>query len=112
MSCNLPFSFNLCVFVHVLGFFFLYVDISFFPCSSFLFPNCYSAISGFKPDNHFVVLQEHPDITARPQSAVDAWRNQNNVMVVGKSIPKPVLDFETSPFPGTWFCAQTRTSER
>jgi hypothetical protein len=44
--------------------------------------------------------QEHPDITKRPAEVDEAWRKSNNIEVFGKNIPKPVMTFPTSPFPG------------
>lgn len=32
--------------------------------------------------------------------AVAEWRGKHTITVVGKDIPKPVLSFEHSPFPG------------
>ena len=43
---------------------------------------------------------EHPDITAMPEEEASQWRASNEIVCLGKDIPKPVLTFETSPFPG------------
>ena len=43
---------------------------------------------------------EHPAVTALTDSEIDAWRAKHQITLHGLNIPKPVLTFETSPFPG------------
>lgn len=42
---------------------------------------------------------EHPNVTKRTDEEVQKWRQENEVIVSGTGVPKPVLTFEESPFP-------------
>ena len=48
----------------------------------------------------FADSQEHPDITKMTDEEVAAWRKEKQITVYGENIPKPVLTFAQSPFPG------------
>lgn len=43
--------------------------------------------------------QEHPRVRDRTDKEVDDWRAQHKITVVGTGIPKPVIQFDESPFP-------------
>jgi ATP-dependent RNA helicase DDX5/DBP2 len=44
-------------------------------------------------------MQEHPNITARTDAEVVAYRQQHEITLFGENIPRPVVAFEESPFP-------------
>lgn len=48
----------------------------------------------------FYECQEHPAVTAMKEEEVEQWRRDNQIICQGDLIPKPVLSFEVSPFPG------------
>lgn len=39
-------------------------------------------------------------MTKMPESEVKEWRERHDIIVQGDDIPKPVLNFDYSPFPG------------
>ncbi|KAI5306179.1 ATP-dependent RNA helicase dbp2 [Ascosphaera pollenicola] len=43
--------------------------------------------------------KEHPDVTARSQAEVDAFRKDNEMTVTGRNIPRPVETFDEAGFP-------------
>jgi len=50
-----------------------------------------------KFEKHF--FYEHPEITAWPPNEVVAWRTQNQMVVTGNNVPKPVRTFEEAGLP-------------
>jgi len=44
--------------------------------------------------------KEHPDVAARSQEEVDAFRKEHQIAVQGKNVPKPVESFDEAGFPG------------
>lgn len=44
--------------------------------------------------------QEHPAVTSMSDEEVERWRRDNEIICQGDNIPKPVLSFDVSPFPG------------
>ncbi|KAF1352393.1 P-loop containing nucleoside triphosphate hydrolase protein [Delphinella strobiligena] len=44
--------------------------------------------------------KEHPDVAARSQAEVDAFRKEHAIAVQGTNIPKPVETFDEAGFPG------------
>lgn len=45
--------------------------------------------------------QEHPDVTRRPWSEVDAYRQHHQITVIGKDVPKPIESFAEANFPSS-----------
>ncbi|KAL9053870.1 MAG: hypothetical protein Q9162_004517 [Coniocarpon cinnabarinum] len=43
--------------------------------------------------------KEHADVQHRSQSAIDAWRRENQVTVQGRGVPRPVETFDEASFP-------------
>ncbi|SPO02904.1 probable ATP-dependent RNA helicase dbp2 [Cephalotrichum gorgonifer] len=50
-----------------------------------------------KFEKHF--YKEHPDVTARSQAEVDAFRAKHEMSVTGREVPKPVETFDEAGFP-------------
>ncbi|KAK8433753.1 Phosphomethylpyrimidine kinase-domain-containing protein [Phyllosticta citricarpa] len=44
--------------------------------------------------------KEHPDVAARSQAEVDAFRKEYQIAVQGRDVPKPVTTFDEAGFPG------------
>ncbi|KAK8214450.1 P-loop containing nucleoside triphosphate hydrolase protein [Phyllosticta capitalensis] len=44
--------------------------------------------------------KEHPDVAARSQAEVDAFRKEHQIAVQGADVPKPVTTFDEAGFPG------------
>ena len=51
-----------------------------------------------KFDKNFYL--EHPDVAARTQQEVDAYRVKKEITVEGADVPKPVTSFDEASFPG------------
>lgn len=43
--------------------------------------------------------QEHPNVTARSQGEIQSFRDQHEITIHGKDVPKPVGSFEEAAFP-------------
>ena len=43
---------------------------------------------------------EHPDVTARSEAEVAAYRARREIHVEGTGVPKPVQSFDEASFPG------------
>jgi ATP-dependent RNA helicase DDX5/DBP2 len=43
--------------------------------------------------------QEHPDVRARPEAEVEAYRGHHEIKTQGSSIPRPIQAFEEASFP-------------
>ena len=43
--------------------------------------------------------KEDAEVSHRPQSAVDAWRRENQTTVAGRNVPRPVETFDEAGFP-------------
>lgn len=42
---------------------------------------------------------EHPAVTKRDESFSEKWRAQNQISIIGRGVPKPVLTFEEASMP-------------
>ncbi|KAJ5907588.1 hypothetical protein N7495_000270 [Penicillium taxi] len=77
------------------------------------FQSQHSIIPGFESDgsnNNFADLDtmpkfeksfysEHPDVTARSQEEIDAFRKEKQMVVQGVNVPRPVENFDEAGFP-------------
>lgn len=62
--------------------------------------NWRAAMQARQPPQDIVknVYKEHPEVTAMEEGAATAWRNENDLQVLGREAPKPVLSFQHAPF--------------
>ena len=42
---------------------------------------------------------EHPDVTKRDDNFSEQWRRSKEITVIGRGVPKPVLNFEEASMP-------------
>lgn len=49
------------------------------------------------------IYEESEEVAKRPKSEIDAWLSKNEVILQGDAIPRPIMEFKESQFPGT-FC--------
>jgi ATP-dependent RNA helicase DDX5/DBP2 len=42
---------------------------------------------------------EHPDVSARPNSQAEEWRQSKGITIQGEGIPRPVMTFEEASMP-------------
>jgi len=46
---------------------------------------------------------EHPDVQSMSESEAHRWRQEHDITVSGRDVPKPVRDFHEASFPGLIF---------
>lgn len=46
------------------------------------------------------VYHEHASVARRSQGEVDQWITDNEVTLIGQNIPRPIIEFRESTFPG------------
>lgn len=59
------------------------------------------AAPGASEQNHEKdFYREHPDVSARTDEEVEAYRKEREIHITGSDVPKPVTTFEEANFPG------------